>query len=820
MSHPSHPRVSLALLTAFLLALSLGSVTAPAASAAVHVDDTPEPAWQVDGTVYATLVVGDTVYVGGQFRTLLGTGGATLARQNLAAFSLATGAPLADFSANASGGPVRSLLSDGTSLWAGGSFTSIGGVARGKVARLSLATGAVDATFNPAPNDTVRAMALDGRSLYLGGAFTTVGTTTRNRVAKVDATTGTVDPAFNANANNNVFGLALDAANRRLYLAGNFATVGGVSRNGMARVDAATGALASTVFASAARPTLDLELAPDGSRLFAAGGGTNAAGSWNTATGARQWRQTANGDIQAVELHDGTVYFGFHDGFQGDTTIKLLAADATTGALDPGFRPTFDQFWGVWALDASDAGLVVGGDFTTVSKVPARGLALFPRVGGGSPTTEQLQWVDSTTTWKYWDGGTRPTGWHTTTFDDSGWRTGRPQLGYGDGDEETVIGFGPSTTSRYLTSYFRTTFDVTRLGDEVEMLLAADDGAVVYVNGVEAFRDNMPTGTIGNTTRASTGRSGGGENEMRTFALDPSLFGLGPNTIAVELHQDTASSSDATFDADVTAHVQPSADTPPTAAFTAGVDRLTVALDADGSADAEGPIASYQWNFGDGTTETSTSPTTSHTYATEGSYTVTLRVTDGAGNVGTAVRTVAPTSGSVTTTAIANGSSWSYRYSTTAPEATWTQTAFDASAWATGNAVLGYGHSSVVTDLAPSATTTDRPVAAQFRRSFTVADPTKVAGLRLTTVANDGVVVYVNGVEVARSGMPTGTVTHTTYATASPSTAVANAAPVVVEVPVGLLASGTNVVAVESHVRFRGSTDLTFDLRAELTSLR
>ena len=815
-------RRPLALLTALVMGLTLGAgaVTAPA-SAAVHVDDTPDPAWQVDGTVYATLVVGDTVYVGGQFRNLLGSGGATLPRQNLAAFSLATGEPVTSFTANASGGPVRSLVSDGTSLWVGGAFTTIGGVARSRVAKLSASTGAVDPAFAPAANDTVRVLALDGAQLFVGGAFTTIGTTTRNRLAKVNATTGALDATFNPNANNAVYGLALDDANRRLYVSGNFSTLGGAARNGMGRVDATSGAVASTVFASAARPTLDLALAPDGSRLFAAGGGgNNAAGSWNTSTGARVWRQTANGDIQAIDYHDGTVYFGFHDGFQGDIAIKLLAADATTGVLDPDFRPTFDQFWGVWSLDATDDGLVVGGDFTTVSGIPARGFTLFREAGGSVPPTEQHQYVTSTTTWKYWDQGTRPTDWNSTTFVDTAWPSGRPQFGYGEGDEETVVGFGPSTTARHITSYYRTQVQVDTLGDSVEMNIAADDGAVVYVNGVEAFRDNMPTGTIGNTTRASTGRSGGAENEMRAFAIDPSLFRLGTNTIAVEVHQDTASSSDLSFDADVTATVQPDGDAAPTAAFSAAVSNLDVAFDGSGSSDAEGPIASYQWNFGDGTTAQTTSPTTTHSYATGGSYTVTLRVTDSAGNVGTAVRTVAPVSAVVTTTAVPNGSPWSYRYLNSAPESTWRSTGFDASTWPVGNAVLGYGHATVTTSLNPSATTADRPIATQFRRSFVVDDAGKVTGLRLSTVANDGVVVYVNGTEVGRSNMPTGTVTHTTYASASPSTANANAAPVVIDVPVGLLTTGTNVIAVETHVRYRGTPDVTFDLRAELTSAR
>ena len=64
-----------------------------------------------------------------------------------------------------------------------------------------------------------------------------------------------------------------------------------------------------------------------------------------------------------------------------------------------------------------------------------------------------------------------------------------------------------------------------------------------------------------------------------------------------------------------------------------------------------------------------------------------------------------------------------------------------------------------------------------------------------------------------------GTITHTTFASTARNTATANAAPVVLSVPTRLLVDGTNVVAAETHVNFRRTRDLTFDLRAELTTL-
>ncbi|CAM3679135.1 PKD domain-containing protein [Nocardioides zeicaulis] len=81
---------------------------------------------------------------------------------------------------------------------------------------------------------------------------------------------------------------------------------------------------------------------------------------------------------------------------------------------------------------------------------------------------------------------------------------------------------------------------------------------------------------------------------------------------------------------------------PPTAAFTATCRYLVCSFDASGSADADGTVASYDWAFGDGTTETTTGPTTTHTYAAGGSVVPGLTVTDNDGGTASTTRTLAP----------------------------------------------------------------------------------------------------------------------------------------------------------------------------------
>ena len=66
-------------------------------------------------------------------------------------------------------------------------------------------------------------------------------------------------------------------------------------------------------------------------------------------------------------------------------------------------------------------------------------------------------------TWKYRDNGSNQgTAWRAAAFDDSAWSSGPAELGYGDGDESTVVSYGPSATAKYITTYFRKTFSLPK----------------------------------------------------------------------------------------------------------------------------------------------------------------------------------------------------------------------------------------------------------------------------------------------------------------------------------------------------------------------
>jgi hypothetical protein len=153
--------------------------------------------------------------------------------------------------------------------------------------------------------------------------------------------------------------------------------------------------------------------------------------------------------------------------------------------------------------------------------------------------------------WKYLDNGSNQgTAWTGAGFSDSAWKSGAAQLGYGDGDEATVVGFGPNSKKKYITTYFRKPFSVTNPGafTSLKLRLLRDDGAVVYINGVEVARSNMPGGAVSYTTKASSEVTGAAENTFYEFTVSPSTLVAGSNVIAVEIHQVTGNNPDISFD--------------------------------------------------------------------------------------------------------------------------------------------------------------------------------------------------------------------------------------------------------------------------------
>lgn len=172
--------------------------------------------------------------------------------------------------------------------------------------------------------------------------------------------------------------------------------------------------------------------------------------------------------------------------------------------------------------------------------------------------------------WRYRDDGIDlGTVWRGLGYADSTWKSGNAELGYGDGDEKTVVAYGPSSTSKFVTTYFRHTFQVAdpKALSTLTLRLERDDGAIVYLNGTEVFRSNMPAGTVSATTLASSAIEDG---VLYSASPPVALLVAGGNTLAVEVHQASRSSSDISFNLELTGAGGTTSTPPPPPPATSG----------------------------------------------------------------------------------------------------------------------------------------------------------------------------------------------------------------------------------------------------------
>lgn len=183
----------------------------------------------------------------------------------------------------------------------------------------------------------------------------------------------------------------------------------------------------------------------------------------------------------------------------------------------------------------------------SVEAIPAKGY----RFNHWKKVDQQLKeyFIEAGSEWSYLDEASDyPIDWQVLSFDDTSWEKGNAQLGYGDGDEATVISYGTDPNNKIPTALFRKKFNITDTTgiSGIEMGLNADDGAIVYLNGQEIFRNNIPAGTVIFDSYASGAIAN--ENTFVYTAMDIALFHTGENIIACEVHQTNGTSSDISFD--------------------------------------------------------------------------------------------------------------------------------------------------------------------------------------------------------------------------------------------------------------------------------
>jgi hypothetical protein len=340
--------------------------------------------------VYALAVGGSTVYVGGNFTCFgncpLGTeGDDKWTRNRLAA--IGTDGVLQSWDPNANG-VVRALAVSGSTVYAGGSFTTIGGATRNRLA--AIGTNGSLQTWNPNASGAVRALAVTGSTVYAGGFFTSIGGQTRNHLAAIDSN-GSLQ-SWNPNADNVVLALAVSGST--VYAGGQFTSIGGTARNRLAAIGT-DGSLQSW------NPNANsyvYALAVSGSTIYAGGGftcfgncpsGAEGVDKWTrnrlaaigTNGSLQDWNPNANSTVNALAVSGSTVYAGGSFTSIGGTPRNRLAAIDIGGTCLTSYTSSCLQSWNpnasstVNALAVSGPTVYAGGDFTTIGGTPRNYLA-------------------------------------------------------------------------------------------------------------------------------------------------------------------------------------------------------------------------------------------------------------------------------------------------------------------------------------------------------------------------------------------------------------------------------------------------------------
>jgi hypothetical protein len=331
--------------------------------------------------VYALSANATQVYVGGALKSI---GGKT--RNRLAALDVTSGTAL-DWNPSVDNGFVESVALLGNSLYVGGFFTSVGGLARNGLAKVDLVSGSVS-SWNPSPvipgssNRNVTAIVAGAGLVYIGGNFTSVGGASRRGVAALDAATGVPtawDPQLNSTAGVEVSTLLL--RNNVVYIGGAFQTAAGVMKNGLTGVNALT---ASSVWSAQHNGNYISVLGASPHGIYVGGNFTTIAGAsrrdlveFDDATGLTAWNpQCQSGTITGVVEAGGTVYVcGGFGSIGGQARTYLAALDGLTGSAT-NWNPQVDG--NVQTVAVGGNKVYFGGSFSGVSGASSGGLARVP----------------------------------------------------------------------------------------------------------------------------------------------------------------------------------------------------------------------------------------------------------------------------------------------------------------------------------------------------------------------------------------------------------------------------------------------------------
>lgn len=805
--------------------------------------------------------VGNTVFVGGNFKYVQKTsaGGSRVAQSYVAGFDVVTGEFKPGFAPTFNGQVKELIALPNGLLIAGGEFTVVNGKPAVGIVALNSTTGATSTAWKVAMENrisgasvSVRSFGIQGNWLYIGGAFThlTGGTNTSavyaRSAARVSITDGTVDRNWNPAFNGTVLDVAPSKDGTRVYASGYFTASNSTPTDAAAAIRTSANAPVDTWnWTPSASAHFQFGVADEGGRVWL-GGSEHSLFSFNPSTFQRLSTNItrAGGDFQDVTGQNGLIYAGCHCGNWNYTNgtvwpgpgpnwtiadkINLVGIwDASTGDYLPQFNPVIKGRggYGIWGNFVDNRGVLwSGGDL--VSSVRSNGsgqwsggFARFalndssaPGVPGGvkaenNGTTDTLSWTAS---------------------------SGSPAV-YQVLRNDRVVA---TTTARSITiehqdaaRYFVRAVDAAGNRSASSKVVRATSvpvpaGTFQYIGSTEnwkyRFVNSAPPANW--TTTAyddSAWESGKAPLGWGSTGIATTLNAAGTKPLSYHLRK-TFSVTDASSIASLEFTTRADDGI---VVYLNGVEVLrsnmgtgniaynSYATTAPSTSAAQSnpvKVTVPGWAVHDGNNIVSVEVHSNYRSTPNSSFDLDLKATLGD-------QPAPPVTPPKVEPAMAinAGATWRYKFANAAPGTTWMATNTSDSTWAQGKAPLGWGSTAIQTELTAAGT---KPLTSYYRKSFTVADPTGVQEIKITTRADDGIAVYVNGTEVARKNLPTSALSYLTYATAAPSTGTAQNSPVQITVPGSALIPGTNVIAAEVHSNWRSSPTASFELQAELVS--
>ncbi len=309
--------------------------------ARLNVDGSVDTAWNPvvaydilsDTHVYAVAVSGNTVYVGGYFTNINGE-----PRNLIGAIDATTG----DVNPwnpgpNDLSNSVHALAvsSDGSRVFVGGVFHSMGGAQVSNFVALSSSDGGAISGWTAGQDDYVGVLAIQNNDLYVGGSLTTINGQPAQGVAKVDAGSGQV-AVWTPNPDRSV--TAIIPTDTTVYLCGDFESIGGQQRMYVAAVDASTGL-------------------------------------------ATSWNPNISFYPNALALSSNRLYIGGGDSIFAPQVGYLVAVDATTAATEA-WNPNPDG--AIDSITATGTLVIAGGTFAHIGGALTGGLGVLSPITAGS----------------------------------------------------------------------------------------------------------------------------------------------------------------------------------------------------------------------------------------------------------------------------------------------------------------------------------------------------------------------------------------------------------------------------------------------------